>query len=40
MNPYEIIKEVILKSDNSFSVKGYIILVLSMWFVFTLLIGA
>jgi len=37
MNPYEIVKEVVIKSDKTMSIKAYVILVLSLWLLFTVL---
>lgn len=37
-NPYEIVSETTLKSNKSFGVKTYAIIVLSLWLLFTLLI--
>ena len=37
INPYEIISETTLKSNKSFGVKTYVIIVLSFWLLFTIL---
>ena len=36
-NPYEIISETTLKSNNSFGVKTYVIIVLSLWLLFVVI---
>ena len=36
-NPYEIISETTLKSDKSFGVKTYVIIVLSLWLLFVII---
>ncbi len=36
INPYEIISETTLKSNKSFGVKTYIIIILSFWLLFVI----